>query len=174
MNDYPLLKIGIIFLILGGSLFFLWSTFGDGVSEISKFFTSGDGEFQLRVQYSTKWETIEIHGRDLSLEVADTPEKTRKGLSGRDFLEVDEGMLFLFNDTRKHVFWMNGMEFPLDIIWLRDGEVVEIVKNLPAPDGTKPPAVHTPSAEANQVIEINAGYADIYTIRVGDVIEDLR
>src|SRR3989338_5701660 len=50
--------------------------------------------------------------------VADTPESRERGLSGRDGLASDEGMLFVFQNDGYHTFWMKDMLFSIDIIWL--------------------------------------------------------
>ena len=53
--------------------------------------------------------------------VADTPQERAVGLSGYPGLPEDAGMLFVFPEPRQPSFWMKGMEFALDLIWIRDG-----------------------------------------------------
>ena len=103
-----------------------------------------------------------IAGREFSLEVADTPELRTRGLSGHAELADQQGMLFLFDTPGNYAFWMRGMQFPIDIIWLRGDEIVSIAANA------APPAVGTPDTElerftpdapADRVIELRAGLA---------------
>ena len=53
--------------------------------------------------------------------VADTPQERAAGLSGYPGLPEDAGMLFVFPEPRQPSFWMKGMEFALDLVWIRDG-----------------------------------------------------
>ena len=39
-------------------------------------------------------------------------------------------MLFRFSQAEKYSFWMKDMRFPLDIIWIKNREVVHIEKNI--------------------------------------------
>ncbi len=63
---------------------------------------------------------------------------------------------------------MRGMRFPIDIIWIHDGEVVGIEKNIPVPlnyrDSLK--EINSPS-EVNLVLEVNAGFCEKYGIKKG-------
>ena len=52
------------------------------------------------------------------MDVADTPEKRFQGLSGRPVLEEGTGLLFIFQEERKHTFWMKDIRFPLDMVWI--------------------------------------------------------
>ncbi|MEI7621190.1 MAG: DUF192 domain-containing protein, partial [Candidatus Moraniibacteriota bacterium] len=79
---------------------------------------------------------------------------------------VDCGMLFVFDNPDKYAFWMKDMQFALDILWLKDGKVVFLEKNiLPTFKGTL-----TPTEDADQVLEINAGKVDELGIEVGDAV----
>jgi hypothetical protein len=170
MSDYPLLRVGILLSVLGIGGFFLWQAFGGGIADVFQVMRLEDGTIRTSVKIGTQRETIEINGHEIEVEIADTPEKTVLGLSGRESLGENEGMLFLFSDTRTHVFWMFDMNFPLDIIWIRDGVVVEIVENAPAPVGGEAPTTFIPGQVANAVLELNAGKAQELGIKVGSEI----
>lgn len=58
------------------------------------------------------------------VEVADTVEEQRTGVSGRQALPVGTGMLFSFETRRTQQVWMAGTSFPLDIAWIADGRVI--------------------------------------------------
>jgi uncharacterized membrane protein (UPF0127 family) len=71
-----------------------------------------------------------IAGVRLSVEVADTPAERGRGLSGREMLPENSGMLFVFDTPGRYGFWMYGMKFPLDIIWIDERlRVVYFVEN---------------------------------------------
>ncbi len=115
----------------------------------------------------------------LTAEVAGTPEKRGRGLSYRDSLDQNSGMIFLFDTSSKYTFIMPGMRFPLDFIWVQDDRIVYTLENIP-PDPAQDPKdatqrYQTP-IEVNKVIEVNAGYIKAHNIKVGDRIriEDIR
>ena len=61
---------------------------------------------------------VAIGGTIVTAEIVDTKEKLELGLSGREGLSFNKGMLFVFPKTGYHSFWMKDMSFPIDIIWL--------------------------------------------------------
>ena len=101
------------------------------------------------------------------VEIADTIEKHATGLSGRNELEKGRGMLFVFDQPTIPRFWMKGMKFPLDIVWISNGEVIGLEENLP-PDHTLSPATYSPPKPVDMVLEINAGASEESKINVGD------
>ena len=111
--------------------------------------------------------TATIGDVSFSLEVADTDAKRERGLGYRETLCERCGMLFLFDRPDRYGFWMKGMRFPLDILWIREGAVVFLERNLDPNDQTR---VFVPSAEADRVLELNAGMADRFGIREGSFI----
>jgi hypothetical protein len=116
---------------------------------------------------------LTINGQPFTLELAVTPEAREQGLSGRASLALDHGVLFVFNEPDRYSFWMKGMSFPIDILWINRGKVVELVKDFPAPKSGELPAIHTPSVQADRVLEINAGLSDRLNLKVGSLIPDL-
>jgi uncharacterized protein len=101
------------------------------------------------------------------VEIADSPPARTQGLSGRESLDVDAGMLFVFAEEQVQGFWMKGMNFPLDIIWIRGGTVVGIDANLPPNNNQDRPLYFSPEP-VDQVLEVNAGEAARRGIQVGD------
>lgn len=111
--------------------------------------------------------TIEARKQKFKVEIADNADARKKGLSGREYLCAECGMVFLLDASEKYSFWMKNMRFPLDIIWINGEEVVFLAKNVPA----NSKKIFYPEKEANLVLEINAGLADKYGIREGDKIK---
>lgn len=118
-------------------------------------------------------QVILIYGRRFTVEVADTRAATRQGLSDRESMERDRGMLFELDYRDIHPFWMNRMHFPLDIIWIDGYTVVEIVENLPAPSFGQIPVTYRPSIEADKVLELNAGIVEETGLKLGDTIDGI-
>jgi len=106
----------------------------------------------------------------VSVELARTEAEHTKGLGGHAPLGEREGMLFIFDHPALYAFWMKGMTFPLDILWIEGDKVVHLEQNLPAPppgaaDSQLP--VYTPAVPAQYVLEVNAGFARRYGILPG-------
>ena len=110
-----------------------------------------------------------LRGRVFQIEVADTVSKREKGLGERDGLPADRGMYFPFQVARRWSFWMKGMRFPIDIIWIRDGKVVDIDHSVPPPK-TLPLETYSPIEPADAVLELNAGVAAELGLGPGDDI----
>lgn len=125
----------------------------------------------LPANYESK--QIKINETLVNIEIADTANKRAQGLSGRESLATGSGMLFIFNDTKKDQFWMKGMKFPLDFVFIRDGKVVDLLKNIPPPplnqaDSALP--IYQPVTPINMMLEVNAGFIDTNNIKVGDSV----
>ena len=94
-------------------------------------------------------------GAEISLHVADTPEERERGLGGRPSLGRKEAMLFVFDEPGRYGFWMKGMLFPLDIIWLdADFRVVHMEENVAT---STYPRLYEPPSAASYVLELSAG-----------------
>jgi O-antigen/teichoic acid export membrane protein/lipid II:glycine glycyltransferase (peptidoglycan interpeptide bridge formation enzyme)/uncharacterized membrane protein (UPF0127 family) len=114
--------------------------------------------------------TVRIGKKMIMAEVVRDTDSIRRGLSGRDFLDPEKAMLFVFPEPRRYRFWMRGMRFPIDIIWICDDTIVGITRRIaPKPDAPRPRFYYAPR-KANYVLEVNAGYAEQNGIAVGDKI----
>lgn len=111
---------------------------------------------------------VHIGGTEIPVEVAKTGVQRAKGLSGRDFLEPERGMLFMFSEPDFYSFWMPDMNFPIDIIWIADGKVVGIEENVSNEFDPQNPRFYTPLRPAQYVLEVNAGFAGNHNIGIGD------
>jgi uncharacterized membrane protein (UPF0127 family) len=82
-------------------------------------------------------------------------------------------MLFLFGAGSVQTFWMFGMNFPLDMIWISGTTVAGFAQDVPAPaSGTAlwSLPVYTSPANVDKVLEVNAGTVAKYNIKVGDMV----
>lgn len=108
----------------------------------------------------------------MTVEVVKTSESITQGLSGRNKIGAN-GMLFVFSQSMVPRFWMKEMKFPLDMIWINEGIIVDITENAPAPDPTLPLnelPTFAPKAPANWVLEVPAGTAKTKEIKTGDKV----
>jgi hypothetical protein len=80
-------------------------------------------------------------------------------------------MLFVFDTEGYYSFWMKGMKFPLDFVWINNDKVVQIDKKVSPPLGKSPIITVNPNFKVDKVLEINAGEVEANNIKVGDKIE---
>lgn len=105
------------------------------------------------------------------VEISDTPAKRTQGLSGRSGLPKNTGMLFVFENSQVQTFWMKDMKFSLDFIWINQGKVVNLHKNIPPPIKTGfIPAVISSQVPIDKILEVPAGFIDARKINIGDEI----
>jgi len=116
---------------------------------------------------------VTIDNQTFSVALAKTTVEQQQGLSGKNSLPQDQGMLFVFKTPGKYAFWMKGMKFPLDIIFIKDTRIVTIFHNVPAPSDPKATnlPVYVPTQPANYALEINAGKAKNYDFQNGDDVK---
>jgi len=122
----------------------------------------------------TEFKTLDLNGTKLKVEIADTSSKRNKGLSDRSSLKENEGMLFVYNRPDKVAFWMKGMKFPLDFIWIKVDKIVDILPNVPPPaQGQKDQdlPIYSSKELIDKVLEVNAGAAQRLNMKVGDTIK---
>lgn len=114
---------------------------------------------------------VTINSSTFRVELAKTTEEQIRGLSGRKSLAKDSGMLFVFDRPSYYTFWMRDMEFPLDIIFIRNDEVVGVFENLPPASAKEDnPPQYGSSIISDKVLEINAGLARENNIEIGDAV----
>lgn len=112
--------------------------------------------------------TIEINGVELTVDIADEPQEQTQGLSGRESMAEDQGMLFIFPQSISPGFWMKEMKFSLDIIWIdQNGMIVGIEKNI-APETY--PNTFFPPSPIKYVLEVNAGWSDRHNVKAGNKV----
>jgi uncharacterized membrane protein (UPF0127 family) len=112
--------------------------------------------------------TIGVHVIDA--EIADTPERQQRGLSGRPALPAGRGMLFLYPEPALRGFWMPDMHFDIDILWIREGRIVHVEPDVPHV-ASEPLPVYRPAEPADTVLEVAAGTARRLGWRVGDAVQ---
>ena len=108
---------------------------------------------------------IIIGNRVMRAENAESVMEKQKGLSGRNFMRKNNGMLFTFSQSDYYSFWMKDMKFPIDIIWIDENlRIINIEKNI-TPDTF--PKKFIPQLPAKYVLEVNGGWSDKNEIKEG-------
>lgn len=108
----------------------------------------------------------------VNVEIKDTEAGRNLGLSGRPSLPGNQGMLFVFDQPAIYLFWMKGMNFALDFVWIDNDQVVDLTEHVPAPDQTNQvPVTVKPKVPVTQVLEVNSGWISKNGIKVGDEVK---
>ncbi len=108
--------------------------------------------------------------RTMRVEIASTPEQSERGLGYRDTLDAGAGMIFDLHQIRVPVFWMRGMRFPLDLVWIDDAKrVTGVARDVPPQPGVADRDLrrYSPAGPARYVLEVNGGAADGLGLTVG-------
>jgi uncharacterized membrane protein (UPF0127 family) len=101
----------------------------------------------------------------VTVELARTGAEQARGLMHRTALATDAGMLFLFDETSQHDFWMKNTLIPLDMIFVsEDGRVNGIVARA-VPGDLTPRSAGGP---CRYVLEVNGGWAEAHGVGPGD------
>lgn len=122
--------------------------------------------------FSSETAVVTIDGVEIDAEIADTAPLRERGLSYRDALEPETGMLFVYDSAATRSFWMYEMRFCLDIIWIADGKVIGAAENAcPAEQpGEEIPRFRSPEP-AQFVLEVDAGWIVEHGIEAGAEVE---
>lgn len=149
------MKIGIIvvviFIFLGAVLFYVKNTS-----------TRGGSQSIIRIEDKVEY----------VLEIVSDPVSQAKGLSGRESLPEDTGMLFVFSRPKVQHFWMKDMYFPIDVVWIRDFTIIGFSENVLHPELTEGKTARMKSPEvADMVLELNAGQIEKYHLKEGDKLK---
>ncbi len=159
-----LLLLFLVFVALGSL------TFYDYIKSLKSRNYAESTAYSLPTVYE-KRAIIDFGKVTVTAEVADTASSQVKGLSHRTSLSEKSGMLFVFDTYKTQIFWMKDMNFPLDIIWIRDDVVVDIDQNIPIPSAEISDAYlpkYSPKEKVNYVLEVNAGFCDKNGVEIGD------
>ena len=155
-------KLILLFMVLFALIF--------GATIVRNYSKTGKLPF-LNSKNSKKTAAATINGHNFNLLLAKTSAEKEIGLSKRDSLPKDFGMLFLFDSAGNYAFWAKDMRFPIDIIFINNDKIVTIYKNVkPQKDQNNLP-VFGPKEISNLVLEINSGLSDKYNIREGDTVK---
>ena len=110
---------------------------------------------------------VEIGSKRVAVELAETPAEQNKGLGYRDQLAWGQGMYFPYERPAFYSFWMKGMRFSIDIVWIRQGRIVDLHSDIPFEPGGNGPTLR-PREAVDAVLEVPAGFAAASGWRIGN------
>lgn len=102
---------------------------------------------------------VELNGQRFSVEIADDTDEQARGLMFREQMDVDHGMLFIFNGMAPRAFWMKNTRIALDIFYFdQELKLVSVAENV-RPCKTQRCPNYPSEGPAKYVLELNAGLA---------------
>lgn len=114
---------------------------------------------------------ITVGKKTVYAQIVTSPAEMSLGLSGRQGLNADQGMLFDFKSSQRPGFWMKDMNFDLDFIWISQNKIIGFTQNVPRPaaaDSNLP--VYYPSGNIDMVLEVNSGWVEKNGVKAGDLV----
>jgi uncharacterized membrane protein (UPF0127 family) len=119
---------------------------------------------------------ITVGGVPLTVELAYLPADTSLGLGYREGLAPGTGMLFLFEGPAPRTFWMRGMQFCIDIVWIENSVIQGAAESVcPEPAGATGADLtsYVSPVPVTYVLEVPAGWLDAYGLGPGTPVEGL-
>lgn len=97
---------------------------------------------------------LRIGDAELQAEYAITAPERAQGLMGRTELMADRGMLFRFDDFRRHCLWMKDTPLPLSAAFMDEtGRIVDLIDLEPLSK-----AIRCSREPARYALEVNRGW----------------
>lgn len=111
---------------------------------------------------------LEFESKAIKLEVARTPQAIGRGLTYRDNLDSDRGMLYKVSNT---YFTGKGMKFPTTLVFLSNDKVVDTQNVEPCSDGENKCLEYRTNVAYDEVLETNKGVSAKLGINVGSKVK---
>lgn len=129
--------------------------------------------FLRKIEQAERKSKIKINNQVIVADVVNSEKKLKKGLSGRDSLGLDEGMLFVFEEEKDREVWMKNMNFPIDIIWISGNRIVGVDREVqPEPDVPEEElTLHKSPEPVDKILEVRAGRAQLFEASAGDRVK---
>lgn len=113
--------------------------------------------------------TLAIGIHTVHAAVAANEADRQQGLMHRTSLGPNEGMLFVFDESAQHCFWMKNTKLPLSIAFIDDhGTITDITEMKP-----ETMANHCPIRAGRYALEMNRGWFAAKGIQPGMAISGL-
>jgi len=110
---------------------------------------------------------IILNNHEYQIEIAHTNQQKEIGLSNRNSLCSNCGMIFLFEKDKILPFWMKNTLIPLDIIWINSNNKITDIIIATETNSLK---ILQNTQIAKYVLELNAFDAQKIGLKVGDYI----
>ncbi|MFL9811764.1 DUF192 domain-containing protein [Stutzerimonas sp. VN223-3] len=105
----------------------------------------------------------------LQAEYARSPAERERGLMERTELAADRGMLFRFDDFRRHCLWMKNTPLPLSAAFMDEqGRIVDVIDLEPLST-----AIRCSREPARYALEVNQSWFRQHRQGVGDQVKGI-
>lgn len=116
--------------------------------------------------------TLQIGGKEITVEVADKQASRERGLMFRTELPADHGMLFAYAEPKILSFWMRNTSIPLSIAFIEElpdqkGRIVNIEEMAPFVEYPS----HSSHRPVRLALEMNAKWFERHGVKAGDVFD---
>lgn len=154
------MKIGVLSIVavFFGAIF--WAVGGHEIQSHASFYWH---------KLTGKTVTLEINGYKIEAEIARSSSERQKGLSGREELGKNKGMIFVFEKEDLYSFWMKEVNFPLDIIWIKGDTIVGLKEKVPVETGPEY-TPYLPPEPVDKVLEVAGGWAEKHGVKAGQKV----
>lgn len=105
-----------------------------------------------------------------NVDISITLEERSRGLMFKESLDINQGMLFIFDKNDIHSFWMKNTLISLDIIWINEEKEIVFIKEMASPCEEKFCTTINPLVLARYALEINGGLSRKIGLQIGDKI----
>jgi uncharacterized membrane protein (UPF0127 family) len=113
---------------------------------------------------------VVINGQKIDIEATKTSAEFEKGLAGRPCILPNQGMFFAFSKPGQYPFWMKGMKFPIDIVWIGADHKVAAVEVDEQPS-TYPASKFVNKLPAQYVLELKANRSKELHMKIGTPVQ---
>jgi len=110
---------------------------------------------------------VVIDNQVIYVEQAKNSDEFAKGLGGRPCIPSNQGMFFAFSKDGHYPFWMKGMKFPIDIVWITSGHSVAAIEVNHQPSDQAP---WTNKIPAQYVLELKANRSTELGMKLGSTV----
>lgn len=111
-------------------------------------------------------------GSQVQIALLTTKAEKYRGFSGMRQPCPDCGLLFVWPALYQPVIVMRDMLFPLDLVWLRDKQIVQLTLNIQPEEGEESELTkYEPSEPIDAVLEVPAGFAGRHNLKIGQFVD---
>ncbi len=124
---------------------------------------------QAPVGVALPTQTLKVGSQSVLAEIAATPSDRQQGLMFRSALPANQGMLFVFEASAGHCFWMKNTPLPLTIGFFDEaGVLINTADMAPFNESS-----HCPTKPAKYALEMNQGWFAKHQVKAGSKISGL-
>lgn len=140
--------------------------------KISLFLTLVVAFAAVNVSAATPFSKIKITlgSKDLTVELAETPDQHERGLMFREKMGTDEGMLFIFKNAETRFFWMKNTLIDLSIGYFDASGTLIDIQEMKSGKGVTSDTLlpsYPSSSPAKYALEMNKGWFDKNKVKIG-------